>query len=57
MYSGEDNEKKSISETLLQIQKDKEEKREKRHKEKLEILRTFMTIFSKSNDTVDSDNE
>lgn len=49
--------KKCISETLLQIQKDKEEKREKRHKEKLEMLRTFMTIFSKSNDTVDSDNE
>lgn len=49
--------KKSISETLLQIQNDKEEKREKRHKEKLEILRNFMTIFSKSNDTVDSNSE
>jgi len=49
--------KKSISETLLQIQKDKEETREKRHKEKLELLRNFMTMFSKSNDTVNLDNE
>lgn len=49
--------KKCINETLLQIQKDKKEK-EKKDNKKLKILRTFMTkLFSKSNDTVDSDNE
>lgn len=46
----------SISETLLQIQKDKEEKRERRHAEKLEILRNCMKMFSKQK-MVLSDND
>lgn len=41
--------KMSISETLLQIQKDKEERRERRHAEKLEVLRNFMMMFSTDN--------
>lgn len=43
--------KMSISETLIHIQKEKEENREKRHAEKLEMLRNFMEMFSKNNDT------
>lgn len=43
----------SMSDTLLQIQKDKEEKREKRHQEKLELLKNFMKIFNNK----DSDSE
>lgn len=49
--------KMSISETLLQIQKDKEERRERRHAEKLEILRNFMKIFSTDNNTTDDNSE
>lgn len=49
--------KMSISETLLQIQKDKEERRERRHAEKLELLRNFMKIFSTDNNTTDDNSE
>jgi len=49
--------KMTVSETLLQIQKEKEEKRQKRHVERLEILRDFMKIFSTDNNTTDNDNE
>lgn len=49
--------KMSINETLLHIQKDKEEKRERRHIEKLEVLRDFMKIFSTGNITNDSSSE
>lgn len=49
--------KMSINETLLHIQKDKEERRERRHIEKLEVLRDFMKIFSTGNITNDSSSE
>ncbi|KYN13306.1 hypothetical protein ALC57_14507 [Trachymyrmex cornetzi] len=39
----------SISETLLEIQKNKEEKRERRHQEKLDLLRTIITSLSRPN--------
>lgn len=43
--------KMSVSETLLFIQKDKEEGRQRRHAEKLEVLINFMNKASTSNDT------
>lgn len=49
--------KMSINETLLHIQKDKEERRERRHIEKLEVLRDFIKIFSTGNNTNDSSSE
>jgi len=56
-YKAKETKKKmTVSETLLQIQKEKEEKRQKRH-ERLEILRDFMKIFSTDNNTTDNDNE
>ncbi|KYQ56417.1 hypothetical protein ALC60_04657 [Trachymyrmex zeteki] len=54
--TGKKKKKMTVSETLLQIQKEKEEKREKRHNERLEVLRDFIKIFSTDN-TTDNNSE
>lgn len=49
--------KMSVNETLLYIQRDKEERRKRRHAERMKVLKSFIKMFSKSNDEIDFDSE